>query len=342
MNDILVSVVVPIYKVEKYINECIQSIVNQSYKMLEIILIDDGSPDKCGEICDQWKNIDVRVKVIHKKNQGLGMARNSGIENATGKYICFFDGDDYIAEQTIEKCVSALELEEAEISIFGYHRVSTSGLIKETYIPKAKKKVYCDKEIKNVFLPNLIWPDNKEISNICMSSCFCLYSLDLIDKAKWRFVSERKIIAEDVYSLLVLYNYVKKVVVIDEAFYYYRENQLSLTHTYNSERYNLVKLFYLECKELTSKYDNSTQIHRRLAGPYFSFTIAAMKQIVRSKQQLYLKLIELSKVIVDETLQITLYNDSKLEKGTAKRILYFLIKKKAVLLSYIVLWLNNR
>ena len=105
MSGTLISVVLPIYNVEKYLNRCIKSIITQTYKNLEVILVDDGSPDHCPRICDEWAKKDARIKVIHKKNEGLGMARNTGIENATGEYICFVDSDDYIAPDTIEKVI---------------------------------------------------------------------------------------------------------------------------------------------------------------------------------------------------------------------------------------------
>lgn len=103
MRKGVVSVVLPIYNVEKYLNRCVKSVVNQSYKSLEIILVDDGSPDNCPTLCEDWAKKDSRIKVVHKENAGLGYARNTGIENATGEYICFFDSDDYIALDAIEK-----------------------------------------------------------------------------------------------------------------------------------------------------------------------------------------------------------------------------------------------
>ena len=103
MNTGLVSIVIPIYKSEKYLDECIRSIVEQSYRNLEIWLVDDGSPDACPRICDEWAQKDSRIHVIHKKNAGSGMARNTGMENATGEYICFFDSDDYLLPDAKEK-----------------------------------------------------------------------------------------------------------------------------------------------------------------------------------------------------------------------------------------------
>ncbi len=91
IDNPLVSVVVPVYNVEKYLDRCVQSVVNQTYENLEIILVDDGSTDKSAPLCDSWAKADSRIKVVHKKNSGLGMARNTGLESACGKYIFFFD-----------------------------------------------------------------------------------------------------------------------------------------------------------------------------------------------------------------------------------------------------------
>ena len=114
----MVSVVVPIYNVEKYIRECIDSVLNQTYKDLEIILVDDGSPDNCGKICDAYAKQDVRIKVIHKKNGGLSDARNAGMDIASGEYIYFLDSDDYIKTDAIEQLVHCIEKEKADIVYF--------------------------------------------------------------------------------------------------------------------------------------------------------------------------------------------------------------------------------
>lgn len=102
----LISVVVPIYKVEEYLDQTVKSIIGQSYSHLEIILVDDGSPDNCGKICDDWAKRDSRIIVIHKQNGGLSSARNAGIKRATGKYIGFVDSDDFIAPDAIENLLS--------------------------------------------------------------------------------------------------------------------------------------------------------------------------------------------------------------------------------------------
>lgn len=119
MNE-LISVVVPVYNVEKYLKRCIESILNQTYKNLEIILVDDGSKDKSGQICDEYSKKDERIKVIHKENGGLSDARNVGVENGLGKYICFIDSDDYIDVKFLENLYLIIKKYNADISVCCY------------------------------------------------------------------------------------------------------------------------------------------------------------------------------------------------------------------------------
>ena len=113
----LISVVLPIYNVEKYLRRCLDSVVNQTYKNLEILLINDGSTDNCLKICEEYAKSDNRVQVINKNNAGLGMARNTGIDYAKGEYICFFDSDDYIELNTIEKLYKIIVSEQPEMDL---------------------------------------------------------------------------------------------------------------------------------------------------------------------------------------------------------------------------------
>ena len=101
MNEELISIIVPVYNVEEYLKECIDSIINQTYKRIEIILVDDGSTDKSGKICDDYAKIDKRIKVVHKENGGLSDARNVGISVSSGKYIAFVDSDDWVEKNYV-------------------------------------------------------------------------------------------------------------------------------------------------------------------------------------------------------------------------------------------------
>lgn len=118
--DKTVSIIVPVYNVEKYIYECVDSLVGQTYRNIEIILVDDGSPDSCPQICDEYSRADERIKVIHKANGGLSDARNAGIDIACGEYLMFVDSDDYIVSDTVEQLTYMLESSGADIASCGF------------------------------------------------------------------------------------------------------------------------------------------------------------------------------------------------------------------------------
>ena len=120
MNE-LISIIIPVFKVEKYLDRCLESVTAQSYTNLEIILVDDGSPDKCPEMCDLWAKKDSRIKVIHKENDGLANARNSGIEACTGDYVMFIDSDDYIESDMVEFLYKLAKDNNADVSRCGFY-----------------------------------------------------------------------------------------------------------------------------------------------------------------------------------------------------------------------------
>ena len=119
-KDVLVSVIVPVYNVEAYLDECLESICSQTYRNLEIILADDGSTDKSGEICDIWQAKDPRIRVIHQQNAGVSCARNAGLEICTGDLISFVDSDDWLDLQMFEKLVSCLSENDADAAMCGF------------------------------------------------------------------------------------------------------------------------------------------------------------------------------------------------------------------------------
>lgn len=148
----MITVVVPVYNVENYIKKCVESILNQTYRKLEIILVDDGSTDKSGEICDEFSVIDSRIKVIHKKNGGLSDARNAGLKIATGNYVTFVDSDDYIAVDMYRTMIEAMNRNKAEIGVCGIGYI-TNGVIREISCLPAEK-VYKEDALITYFSTN--------------------------------------------------------------------------------------------------------------------------------------------------------------------------------------------
>ena len=239
--DELISVIVPIYRVEKYLHRCINSIIKQTYKNLEIILVDDGSPDNSGSICDEYAVKDSRIKVIHKNNEGLGFARNAGLDCATGKYITFIDGDDYIGSKHIEKMYRSIKNTGTDTCLGGYTKVYREKEVKHYNV--CAGKVYRNNVIQQI-LPRMCGADNKGSDYIEMSVCMVLFSNEIIQNNNLRFVSEREFISEDLVFDFEYYPLSDGVCVIDSIDYYYCDNDGSLTTRYRHDRFqNQIKLY---------------------------------------------------------------------------------------------------
>lgn len=343
VNNELISIVVPIYNVEKYLKRCLDSLVNQTYKNIEIILVNDGSTDNSLEICKEYSKNDSRIKIVSKKNEGLGMARNTGIDNADGEYICFFDSDDFVEIDAIEKMHNVIIKEQPQIVCFGFKKLDKNGDIINTYIQDANKMNFYGDDVINEFLPELISenPDTGMSWGLIMSAWSAIYSMKLIKKTGWRFVSERDIISEDVYSLLLLYKNVNKVSILNEALYFYCVNPSSLTHTYRKDRYEKIKYFYRMCQNICKELQYPETVQRRIIYPYLGNTIAALKQIVSSDNRFKDKFIDLEKVVKDKTLQDVLQTSKNNKWNFSKKILFFTIRYKMVFFTYLLLLLKQ-
>lgn len=227
-----ISIIVPIYKVEKYLDRCVQSIVKQTYQNLEIILVDDGSPDQCPQICDQWVLKDSRIKVIHKENGGLSDARNMGLEIATGEYIGFIDSDDWVHSQMYEKLYRILKKEQAEIAVCAFQKVETIDK-EDMKCPKAEGDIVTyntEEALKALITENglqqVVW--NK------------LYKKELLDQLWFAYGKYNE---DEFWSYQVIAR-AKKVATMSYQGYYYFQRQDSII----GDIYSLKRLDGLEGK----------------------------------------------------------------------------------------------
>ena len=273
-NKTFFSIILPIYNVEKYLDRCINSILNQSYQNFEIILVDDESPDSCPEKCDDWKNKNDKIKVIHKKNQGLGLARNTGLKIASGDYIIFIDSDDYITGNLLEPLNQEIEKNESDIIFFGYKRISNSGVTTLDFSLKPSKKVYDDNyEIKSVLLPEFI--NNKD--SLFISAWNCSFRKEFLLSNKLEFKSEREYISEDIEFHLRAFNEVKKISFIEGSYYCYCQNDFSLTTSYKTDRFERLKRFYIYMEKKSKDLNYSSELLNSLRHSFISCVFGTLK-----------------------------------------------------------------
>lgn len=343
MKSGLVSVILPIYKVEPHLDKCITSIVNQTYANLEIILVDDGSPDNCPQICDEWAKRDSRIRVIHKVNAGLGRARNTGLEHASGEYICFFDSDDYIELETIELAYQMAMQHDADLVCFGMNIFNAEGVKIGEQIPKAPPNMYVAEDVCGTFLPRLIGPDPKTGENFefAKSAWSNLYSMRSIRKNHWRFVSEREISSEDYYSIVALCADIEKVCVLPVACYNYCLHNVSVSRSYRKDRFQQVCHFYSEIIKLCRKCNYGEEVEYRLGGTYLSLVIAAMKQEVAFGETFKSKKDMLRGALSYGELQRVLEESKNDKVGIKKKILFWAMRHRLVNVCYVLLLAQN-
>ena len=238
-----VSIIVPVYKVEKYLDRCITSLVNQTLKSIEIILVDDGSPDGCPALCDEWAKKDGRIKVIHKENAGLGFARNSGMEIAEGRFIGFVDSDDCVKNDMFEQLFLAATKENAEIAMCGFRCIGGIMTEKENDVRDIncfdKYTVFSGKEGIDRLMLDICGarPEESQDSKYGFSSVKNIYSSEVIKKNGIKFLSEREVASEDVFFLLDFLSHTDCAVGIPGAYYFYYRNGESLSKSYRSDRF---------------------------------------------------------------------------------------------------------
>lgn len=243
----LISIIVPVYNVENYIEECIKSIINQTYKNIEIIVINDGSTDRSGIICSIYADKDKRIKLINTKNNGVAKARNIGIKSATGKYITFVDSDDYVSEKYIEILYNILKKTESQISQCGAIKINSKNqVIKKLNYRKGEvktgKEMLMDYNSMHIIENAILW--NK------------MYEKKLFDEILF---PDGRIHEDEFVTYKIIYK-AKKVAIVNNELYVYRKRKNSIMEQkYNLRR--LDKIIALEEKKEFFKSKNENELY---------------------------------------------------------------------------------
>lgn len=254
-----VSIIVPVYRAEKYLDRCVNSLTSQTLRNIEIILIDDASDDNSGNMCDEYAKKDSRIKVIHKHNEGAGLSRNRGLETARGKYIGFADSDDYAAENMFETLYNAAEKYSAEIVMSGFFIVGGSIFEKDGEYTEniyfGKDTVFeTEKDIKNLILGmSGALPHEPLDSRYGTGIWKNLYRRDVIEKYGIKFMSEREIMSEDTLFTVDFAVHISRAAGIPGAFYGYCRNGDSVSKAYDAKRLLLFERFIKELEDRLSK-----------------------------------------------------------------------------------------
>lgn len=256
----LISIIIPIYKVEAYLNRCICSVLSQSYQNLEIILVDDGSPDECGKMCEEFATLDSRIRVFHKENGGLSDARNYGAERANGKYITFIDSDDYIAPNYIDYLYNLIVENDADISVCCMVQTEADTADFKSDVSMPQLQVLTNLEACQKLFDQLYM--------VLVTAWGKLYKREIVNK--YPFPKGRK--HEDEATTCKYYFDSQKVAVGNRCLYAYYQNPNSITHTQGA-KLNEDLIWALEHKALFFEENNAPEIAKLAWANYFYYCL---------------------------------------------------------------------
>lgn len=281
MEKDLISVIVPVFKVEKYLEKCVLTITSQTYKNLEIILVDDGSPDNCPALCDSLSKTDKRIKVIHKENGGLSDARNVGFAKSTGKFVTFVDSDDFLNVNFIEKLYKNLTQTRSDLSICGYEEIHEN---EEVDINQKETSEVLTFDDNNKF--EQLYTKNKVVFITAWGK---LYKREIFDKIKYPVnkINEDEFVCHHILSLC------KKVCFEDAKYYYYVQRENSIMHQKYTKRnldvfdglYERILFFKANYPKLTLQavYGYLLLIIKR----YYKFEKSLQKELLEKFDKVY-------------------------------------------------------
>ena len=337
-ESITVSIVVPIYNVEKYLEQCLNSLRNQTHKNLQIILINDGSPDNCKNICERYCKIDNRFQLINKDNEGLGYARNTGLEFADGKYVYFMDSDDYLNENAIETLLSVAIQNHADVVIGNFQAVTEQGNPISYYGYDQKYALYQNEDVKNTLLPKLFGSLPEGGDSVTMQASGNLYAMYIIKDHDLRFCSERVFSSEDLFFNLDYYCYAKTVCIIPDKVSYYRTNPDSLSHCYRPDRYILKRKIYEEgCKRL-----KKAGIYEATKYRFMKYYFNGLRNCIRqespavSKKTIRESVSSISNICHDDYLKTIISEFPKERLKSKQRLFLWLLDKDCALILMVL------
>lgn len=337
-----VSVIVPVYNAENYLSVCIESLINQTLKEIEIILIDDGSTDNSGAICDEYADKDQRIVVVHQKNAGLGMVRNRGMDICTGKYFGFVDSDDSVETDFYQKlydCTTGVAVDAV-----------TGGMTdvyfdhKEVAHHPLQGRILNKYQIVNELLPSMLGYDKKASGYAGMSVCRGIFSKSIIDKTGIKFKSERELISEDAVFDLEYFNACNSVAVSDSVgyYYYHRNSGASLTTKYLEDRFQKYKILYkYEINLIKELKIDTSELISRIRSMFIANTRVLIMQEAANEHNILQKSRVIKSYLNDSDLQGVLNEYDFSQYALKLKVFTKCMKNKNATLALVLAMLQN-
>lgn len=329
MHNTLISVIVPIYNVEKYLPKCIESILKQTYTNIEIILVNDGSPDNSIDICMNYADRDTRIKIVEKKNGGLSDARNAGLKVATGEYVIFVDSDDFIDKNLIYDAYIKITESDSDICYFNYNQVDEQGNYLRRNILDLEDETY------NLYEDNI---NNYLISRIFtykhgVEAWNKLYRMQIIHDYKLTFIYNHEIFAEDLLFNLCYLAHTKKIATIPKGYYNYLIRPDSIMGKPKQNLFGRYLELFVRLESYWKKY--SSNMNQSISLGYFIWLISTIK--IKLKEDVRIDQIISEFKSVSRTLEFKRFRKDILEGRVIKDYINQSPKKlKHAILMYVI------
>lgn len=332
------SLILPVYNVEKYVKRCVNSLLRQEYTDYEIILVDDGSTDSSGSICDKLADKNNNIFAYHKENGGLSDARNYGMDRAKGNYILFIDSDDWVDEKLLISLHNHLNKSNVDILKFGFQKMQ-EGNYKNTFFSYFNIGVYDRRQIEETILPYTIGPKRLFCyeQNACKSVWSHVYSLNFLRENNIRFVSEREILNEDYLFNLHTLLYAKSLEVTHYILYYYDYRESSLSKRYITNEFERKLKLHREYKLLLER----NGLFERYETPYYSECVDGFYACISNEcccwnETSKYAVQNIKKILNCKECEISLLKCKRSNMNLKGKVIYWLMRLKFAYLMYIL------
>jgi glycosyltransferase involved in cell wall biosynthesis len=336
----LISIIVPVYNVRKYLSNCVESITHQSYPHTEIILVDDGSNDGSDQLCDEYCDKYANCKVIHKHNEGLGFARNTGLKYVKGEFVTFCDSDDWLDSTFIESLYNNLITNDADFCKSGFRYVHADrSVIEQSDYPD---ETFDKSKIFKILIPRILGSSPEQHDGIEPAVCATLYKTSIIRDNGLTFKSERQYISEDIIFNIEYLKLASKAYISSVVGYNYRNNPTSLTRRYLPDRFEKCLFFYDVVKRLIASMSYGRSVVYRLDRLFFIQLRMCIKQEGKriSQKPFRDRYKKIEEICQNKATNAAIDGYPVKRLGKKQQIFLILIKKRFVLLLVMLADLN--